>query len=139
MHVHIQILVHYARLLGNMRLFGTTLLVLLISLLQLDSTKSVSVLRLAKATHHDRAVSIQGDSSVPGGWRGAGVPAAWKSAEADPFPPVSMNKNAHTSVLNKLEAGIVMVPRMNRTPKPKSVYRSFARAPGSMKLRNTLL
>ncbi len=29
-----------------------------------------------------------------------------------------------------LEAGIVMEPRMNRVPKPKSVYWSFARSPG---------
>jgi hypothetical protein len=42
-----------------------------------------------------------------------------------------MNTKAHTGVFYRLEAGIVMVPRMNRTPKPKSVYRSSARSPGA--------
>jgi hypothetical protein len=138
MHIHIHVLVQYARLVGNMRFLGTMLLMLLIGLLQLDSTRKASVIRMANAIYHDHTVSRGGDSSVPGDWRDARVPAVWKSAETDPVPPVEMNKKAHTSVFYRLEAGIVLVPRMNRTPKPKSVYRSFARSPGLMMLRNSI-
>jgi hypothetical protein len=42
----------------------------------------------------------------------------------------NFNKNTYTSVFYRLKPGIVMVPRMNRPPKPKSVYRCFTRAPG---------
>jgi hypothetical protein len=138
MHIHIHALIHYARLLGNIRFLGTMLLMLVISMLQLDTTKTASLTGMTKAAHHDRTVRIPGDSSVRGYGRGAGVPSVWKSAETDPVPPAAINKNAHTSVFHRLEAGLVMVPRMNRTPKPKSVYRNFARAPGLMAPRNSV-
>jgi len=135
MHIHIHTLVHYARLLGNMRFLGTMLLMLLIGQLQPDSTKTASAMGMARATHHDRSVSMPEGPSVPGDWRDTGVPSAGKSAEAGPVPPDAMNTNAHPSVFHRPETGIVMVPRMNRTPKPKSVYRSSARSPGAPAVR----
>ncbi len=130
MHIHLHALIHYARLLGNVRFLGTMLLMLLIGAFQLDGMETASAMHAAKANHNSRMLSLQGDSPVPiDGWSSGG-PAVSKPAGTDPISPVALNTNAHASVFYRLKPGIFMIPRMNRTPKPKSVYRLFVRAPG---------
>jgi hypothetical protein len=126
MHIHIYSLIHYvrhARLLGSsLRYVGMMLFMLLISLLQLASAKPASATLAAEEnrrfaigfSYHDSASNIRGRSG----------------SITDPVPPDALNKNTYTSVFNRLKPRIVMIPRMNRTPKPKSVYRCFTRAPG---------
>ncbi len=119
--MHIHLFIHYVRLLGSTRFLGTMLLMLLFSLLQLDIAKTALAMPTAKANqehiatgffHHGGTVSTRGESPTPSD------------------PPVALNKNTYTNVFSRLKPGIIMVPRMNRTPKPKSVYRLLARAPG---------
>jgi hypothetical protein len=132
MHIHIHALVHYARLLGSMRFLGTMLLMLLFNLLQLDSAKPASAMPTTKDNHHTTidcfyhgsTVSIRGESDP------ATDPGYRREDRMGSAFPDAINTNAHSSVFYRLMPGIVMIPRMNRTPKPKSVYRLFARAPG---------
>ena len=136
MHIHIHALIHYARhvrLLGsNLRFLGALLLMLLFGLLQLVTAKPASAVLEEEQKHHitidffchGSTVSIRGESVLATNPRYCGL------HRTDPVPPDAINKNTHTSVFNRLLPGIVMIPRMNRTPKPKSVYRLFARAPG---------
>ncbi len=52
----------------------------------------------------------------------------------DPAAAAALPASSHQGVYDRLKPGIVMIPRMNRTPKPKSVYRLYARAPGERRL-----
>jgi len=126
MHIHIHALIHYvrhARLLGSyLRFLGMMLLLLLLSLLQLVSVRPASAMPTAAENHRFTIDVYSRDSAVS--MRGRSDPAT------DPVPPDARHQNTYTSVPYQLEPGIVMVPRMNRTPKPKSVYRCFTRAPG---------
>ncbi len=134
MHIHIHLLIHYARharlLGGNMRALGTMLLMLLFSLLQLVSAKPASAALTAEENRpytigfrNEGAVSMSAESDLTPGLRYRG---ADRTAPTD-----AMNTSSCTSVFYRLKPRIVMVPRMNRVPRPKSVYRSFARAPGA--------
>ncbi len=107
-----------------MRFVGTMVLTLFFSQLQLVSINSALAMPAAKEGQLDRGVGMPGDLSSPD------VPQAAKSPGTERVPPAVMNTNAHRSVFSRLKPRIVMIPRMNRTPKPKSVYRLFARAPG---------
>ncbi len=106
-----------------MRFLGMMLLMLLLSLLQLVSAVPASAALAAKESRqftigcstHDGTVSMR-EKSNPG---------------THTASPDVIHKNGHTSVFYRLKPGIATVPRMNRTPKPKSVYRCFTRAPGS--------
>ncbi|HUJ18212.1 MAG TPA: hypothetical protein VL197_09510 [Nitrospirota bacterium] len=117
---------------GSTRFLGTTLLMLLFSLLQLVSAKPAPAMLEAKDDRHitidfsfyGSMVSIRGESDPDTDTKYRGLD------RTDPLPPVAINKDTHTSVFYRLKPGIFLVPRMNRTPKPKSVYRLFARAPG---------
>ncbi len=109
---------HFIRLLGTMRFVGTMVLMLFFSQIQLVGIRPAMAVPAAKEGRLDRGAGMQGD------WSSPGVPKEAKS------PSAALNMNAHRSVYYRLEPGIVMIPRMNRTPKPKSVYRLFARAPG---------
>ncbi len=136
MHIHIHSLIHlvrHARLFGsNMRFLGMLLLALLYSLLQLVSAIPASAMLEEKERDritmdffcHDSMVSIYGQSGL------AAAPRYHGRDRTDPVPLDVLNHSTHTSVFYRLKAGIVMVPRMNRTPKPKSVHRGYARAPG---------
>ncbi len=117
MHIHSFIYfihyVRYARLLGNTRFLGTMVLMLLFSQFQLVIAKPASAMLTTKANHdhitidffyHGSTVSTNGEYRT------------------DPAPPVAIDKKTYMSVFYRLKPGIVMVPRMNRTPKPKSVY-----------------
>ncbi len=126
MHIHIYSLIHYvrhARLLGtSLRFLGMMLLMLLISLYQLVSAKPASAMPATEEirrftlclSYHDGAANIRGRSGPV----------------TDPVPPDALNENTCTSAFQRLKPRIFVVPRMNRTPKPKSVYRCFTRAPG---------
>jgi hypothetical protein len=126
MHIHIHSLIFYARharlLGGYMRFLGMTLFMLLFSLFQLVGIKPASAMVSAKENHSLTIGAFCRDSTVSR--CGRSDPAT------DPAGPDAINKNDYTSVYHRLKPGIVMVPRMNRTPKPKSVYRCFTRAPG---------
>ncbi len=116
-----------------MRFLGAMLLMLLLGLLQLVSARPASSLLTAKEDHratidffcHVSAVNILGTFDP------AMDPRFCGQDRTDPGPPDAMNENTYASVFHRLKPGIVLVPRMNRTPKPKSVYRFFARAPGT--------
>ncbi len=132
MHIHIHSLIHFvrhARLLGsNVRFLGTLLLMLLFSLLQLVSAVPAEEKEKDRITTdffcHDSVASICGQSGLAADFRYCGMD------RTDLVPLDALNQKTHTSVFYRLKAGIVMVPRMNRTPKPKSVHRGYARAPG---------
>jgi len=119
MHIHIHALIHYirhARLFGSyLRFLGALLFMLLFSLLQLVSAKPTSVAVTAGEFSFDGSAA---------NFRGNDDPAA------DPIFPDVMPTQVQANVFHRLQPGIVMIPRMNRTPKPKSVYRYFTRAPG---------
>ena len=125
MHIHIHLLIHYvrhARLLGGyMRYLSTLLLMLLFSLLQFVVAEPASALLTAKASHGPVTADLfyhTSTANADGECRMVLVPSA------------ALEDDAYINVFSRLKPGIVMVPRMNRTPKPKSVYRIFARAPG---------
>ncbi len=124
MHIHIHTFIHYARLLGTMRFVGTMVLMLFFSQIQLVSVKPALAVPAAKEGHLNRGAGMPGDLSSPD------APKAAKSQGTDRIYPSATNTNIHKSVFYRLKPGIVMIPRMNRTPKPKSIYRLFARAPG---------
>ncbi len=111
---------HFIRLLGTMRFFGTMLLMLLISQLQFDGEKTALAGGMAKA-HHQVARVVPAASAALAGL----------ADRTDPVPPAAVIPGAHTSVFHRLKPEIFMIPRMNRTPKPKSVHRTFARSPGA--------
>ncbi len=109
---------HFIRLLGTMRFAATMALMLFFSQIQLVGIKPAQDVPAAQEDSLNRGSDLQGDLSSPG------VPK-----EAKSFPH-ALHTNAQRSVYYRLKPRIVMIPRMNRTPKPKSVYRLFARAPG---------
>ncbi len=111
---------HFIRLLGTMRFLGTMLLMLWISQLQLDGGKTPAD---GSAKSHQQLLR-----TLPA----SGLAALTNLTDRpDPVPPAAAIPGAHTSVFHRLQPGIVMIPRMNRVPKPKSVHRSFARSPGA--------
>jgi len=145
MHIHIHTILHYVRHLGGLRLVGTLLLMLLVGLLQFASPEPATAPRPARTDNGHIATErflygITGSmrsESAPRDVRGTSVPAASGAAPAlsvtdptDPIPPVALYTEGHISVFSRLRPGLFRVPRMNRTPKPKSVYRNVARAPG---------
>ncbi len=107
---------------SSLRYLGMLLLMLLISLFQLVSAKPASATLAAEEScrftlgfsYHDGVLNIRGRTGP----------------FADPISPDALNKNTYSSVFHRLKPRIVMIPRMNRTPKPKSVYRCVTRAPG---------
>ncbi len=121
MHIHhLHALMHFIRLLGTMRLFGTVLLMLWISQIQFDGGKTALAGGMAKAQQQAVLVAPAASSALAG-----------LADRADPVPPPAVIPSAHTSVFHRLMPEIFMIPRMNRTPKPKSVHRTFARSPGA--------
>jgi hypothetical protein len=132
MHIHIHMLIHsirHARLMGwNPRFFGTMLFMLLFSMFSLATAEPSSALT-AGGESHRCAVGIScSDSIVSLAAPGA---ASREVDRADPQQPHALDTTAHAGVYSRLKPRIVMIPRMNRVPKPKSVYRLFARAPGN--------
>jgi hypothetical protein len=126
MHIHIYSLIHYARharMLGSsLRFIGMMLLMLLISLLTIGNAKPASKsLETEDIRGHTFGLSYHDCGSKICGRSGS---------VTDPVSPDVLTEKPYTSIYYRLKPGIIMVPRMNRTPKPKSVYRSFARAPG---------
>ena len=125
MHFHIHVLIHYlrhARLLGGyLRYLGTLLLVLLSGLFQFVIAEPAPALLTAKAN----------DGSAAGLFYHTSTANADGECRMVPVPSAALEDDTYRNVFSRLKSGIVMVPRMNRTPKPKSVYRIFARAPGS--------
>ncbi len=122
MHIHIHALLHLIRLFGSVRFFGSLLPMLLFSLLQFSSGEPASSLL---ASMEDRAYTINIlQSDNPLGIEALRVP--------DPVPAHALHENSYSGVFHRLKPRIVMIPRMNRTPKPKSVYRCFTRAPGCL-------
>ncbi len=107
-----------------LRFIGMMLLTLVLGLLQFDGFGEVSLASAAK----ERESRCFTACSV-----GAGA-AATMGMTADPakhpVSPHALHQNKYSGVFHRLQPGIVMIPRMNRTPKPKSVFRNFARAPG---------
>ncbi len=101
-----------------MRFIGTMVLMLFFSQIQLVGIKPVQTVPAVQEDSLNRGSDLKSDLYSPG------VPKEAKSS------PAALNTNAQRSVYYRLKPGIVMIPRMNRTPKPKSVYRLFARAPG---------
>ena len=150
MHIHIHALIHYLRLLhyarlahytrlahyarlSSMRFLGTMLLMLLFSMLQFVGVNPASAAQRAQETRFSATdflrsigqTGMWGEFDLPADPRYGGVNGT------EPPPPVAIVTKAQTSVFSRLKPRIVMIPRMNRTPKPKSVYRLFTRAPGS--------
>ncbi len=134
MHIHhIHALIQYARLLaGSLRFFGAIAFMLLFSLLELAGAASASALPEMQS---DRRITLAaGRAGGAENVLAAPDPFADKKyagvKQACPAPPDAIGQGSHTCVYERLQPGIVLIPRMNRTPKPKSVYRLFARAPG---------
>ena len=132
MHIHIHLLIHsirHARLMGwNLRFFGTMLLMLLFSMLSLVTAEPSSALTAGGERHRCTVGISCSDSIVSLATPGA---ASREVDRADPRQPHALDTNVHAGVYSRLNPRIVMIPRMNRVPKPKSVYRLFARAPGN--------
>ncbi len=126
-HFHIHALIHYirhARMIGSyLRFTGMMLLTLVLGLLQFDSFGAVS---LASAKERESrcftACSVGHDAATT--QRTTADPAK------HPVSPHALHQSTYSGVFHRLRPRIMMIPRMNRTPKPKSVYRNFARAPG---------
>ncbi len=116
----------------SMRFINTMLLMLVLSLFQFVFDAPASAMSEAKEKRQCLATVVCckhtvviGDAfgSFPGG---AGQGAA-RSGHA----PVSTGvPNSTGSVVARLQPGIFLIPRKDRVPKPKSVYRLFTRAPG---------
>jgi hypothetical protein len=132
MHIHIHMLIHsirHARLMGwNLRFFGSMLLMLLFSMLSLATAEPSSALTTVGESHRCAVGISRSDGIVSLTAAGA---ASRELNRANPRQLHVLNTNAHTGVYSRLKPRIVMRPRMNRVPKPKSVYRLFARAPGN--------
>ncbi len=133
MHIHhLHMLIQHARLLaGNMRLPGAMLLMLLFGLPGLDGAGTARDLLEVKGA---RPAAVGHSSCLTAGELAASdsalTPLFRRADRAYPASPAVLIGAAQRSTFNRLEPGIVMVPRMSRIPKPKSVYRVVARAPG---------
>ncbi len=137
MHIfHIHALIHHARLLvGSMRFLGT-MLFMLFGLLGLDGAGTApDVFDAQESSCITVGRSFQESMS---GLRGESSRAADPGYDGtdgkDPAPATALPARPHQGVYDRLRPGIVLIPRMNRTPKPKSVYRLYARAPGEVHL-----
>ncbi len=129
-HFHILTLIHYvrhARIVGSyLRYLGMMLLTLLFSLFfQLGA---VPVSDAFAASDKDSLEFVAGSFSLSS--------VSWTAGLSDPAAhPAPLDaiqqQNTNLGVFHRLKPRIVMIPRMNRTPKPKSVYRCFTRAPGA--------
>jgi hypothetical protein len=135
MHISIHMLFHFirhSRLMGwNMRFFGTMLLMLVLGMLQLVTTAPAFAMVGAKDSPRCSISTFSGYSIISPIAPGA---AFCGLDRADHRLSFALNANGHAGVYSRLKPRIVMIPRMNRVPKPKSVYRLFARAPGSNSL-----
>ncbi len=125
-HFHIHALIHYirhARMIGSyVRFLGMMLFALLLGLFQVDGFGETSVASaLENESRCFAVVTVRHDAGA--------------SAVSDLFTHTgstyALHQNSYTGVFHRLKPRIVMIPRMNRTPKPKSVYRCFTRAPGA--------
>ncbi len=111
-------------MIGNyLRYLGMMLLMLVLgSFLQLLSMEPSSD-AFAAGCHDIRIASVHHGDALN------------RSANSDPaanhFSSHALHQNTSSSVFHRPQPGIFMIPRMNRVPKPKSVYRNFARAPGT--------
>ncbi len=128
-HFHIHALIHYirhARMIGSyLRWLGVMLFTLLLGLLlQLVGIEQASAAFSAKDSREFTTGSFSLVSA-------AGVPGK-TALSAHRVSPLALQQNTHTGVFHRLKPRLVMIPRMNRTPKPKSVYRCFTRAPGEL-------
>ncbi len=149
MHIHIHALIHFVRLLhyarlahytrlahyarlSSMRFFGSMLLMLMFSMLQFVDVSPASAAQREKESRYSATefFSCIGQAGLWGEFDPAGDPRYGGVKGTAPVPPDAVETKAQTSVFYRLKPRIVMVPRMNRTPKPKSVYRYFTRAPG---------
>ena len=149
MHIHIHALIHFVRLLhyarlaqftrlahyarlGSMRFFGSMLLMLMFSMLQFVDVSPASAAQREKESRYNATefFSYIGQTGMWGEFDPAGDTRYGGVKGTDPAPPDAVETKAQTSVFYRLKPRIVLVPRMNRPPKPKSVYRCFTRAPG---------
>ncbi len=108
---------------GYLRWLGIMLFTLLLGLFQVDGFGAVSAAKesqdrcfIACSVRYNATASVNGTSGHA----------------TQRVCPHALPQNTHTGVFHRLKPRIVMIPRMNRTPKPKSVYRCFARAPGEL-------
>ncbi len=127
-HFHIHALIHYirhARLIGSyVRSLGLMLFMLLFSLLGMTGIGTES-------SRDDGEWSRRHGAGIISAWSSPAATAAWDRADREtPVSAPAVAEDASTGVFHRLSPKIIMVPRMNRVPKPKSVYRNFARAPG---------
>ncbi len=127
-HFHIHALIHYirhARMIGSyLRFIGMMLLTLVLGLLQFDGFGEVSLASAAQK-HENRcfsACSVDHDA--------AAIMCVTADPAKHPASQQALHQNAWSGAVHRLKPRIMVIPRMNRTPKPKSVYRNFARAPG---------
>jgi hypothetical protein len=133
MHIHLHHLIHYirhARLIGAyLRFLGSVALMLLFSLLQPAGAGPACALEAQEegrrftsdVVSHSSFVELEGKSG-----RTAELTSSTKTSSKS----FVFLQSQQSGVFDRLKPRIVMIPRMNRTPKPKSVYRCFTRAPG---------
>ncbi len=124
-HFHIHALIHYirhARMIGSyLRFLGMMLFALLLGLFQVDGFGETSLASVRESESRCFAVVVRHDAGT----------SAVSDLSTHTGAPYALHQNTYTGVFHRLKPRIVMIPRMNRTPKPKSVYRCFTRAPGA--------
>ncbi len=115
-HIHIHSLLSYLRLIASMRFAGTMLLMLVLGQLQFAGINPVSDAFMPKAGQQDVKELSASET--------AAAQDRTDTVRADvPY------ECTYANIFHYPQPGIVVVPRMNRTPKPKSVYRCSIRAP----------
>ncbi len=145
MHIHFSLFIPYlhharwiihsvrhARLAGwSMRFIGTMLLMLLFSVLQ--GVVEMPAPALAAEESRSFSGSLYRDDGPSCLQAESATDAHRRSLRADrtgSLSPHALPAVAHTGVFYRLQPGIYLIPRKDRLPKPKSVYRISARAPG---------
>ncbi len=122
-------------MLGSLR-FLVTLLFMLFGLLGLDGAgpapdvfdaQESSCITIGRSSQESTS-GIRGESAR------VADPGYDGTDGTDPASAAALPASSHQGVYDRLRPGIVMIPRINRTPKPKSVYRLYARAPGERRL-----
>ncbi len=138
MHIHhLHMILFHARLVaGNLRFLAAILFLLLSGVPGGDGARTALDLLEAKHNHAVPAGASCSCCTADGrAASGAVVAAPYPGAiPAYPGAPDMVATESHTSAFDRLQPGIVLLPRMHRTPKPKSVYRVLARAPGGLHL-----
>ncbi len=138
-HLPIHVFLHYlrhARLLGiNMRFAGSMLFMLLFSLLQfvIDTPASAMFESFDSREKRQCTICVLRDGSTTalrGETASSGDADLRGMNRTNTFPPCAIAENTHSSVFRRLQPGIFLIPRKDRVPKPKSVYRLSTRAPG---------